>query len=107
MNSNKVTTYFIPLAHNTEFTVTTNPIYGSMRRLDSFLVKNTLSGNVTITTWNNGEAGGSDLGNANVFSEFTLPATALTQGEIYTVGIKKVSYENASDQANPPLIGLI
>lgn len=106
MNS-KVTTYFIPLTHNTEFTAETNEIYGKMSRLDSFLVKSQLSGNVTITTINNGETNQSNLSNANIYSEMTLPASAFTPGTVYNIRLKKVSYANASDQIDPKFIGLL
>lgn len=108
MPANKISKYFVPLRHDVEYDqANTASTYNMISRIDSFLVKKTLSGTVTITTTAEGQGNVTMLTAANVNAEFTFPATAFTQGEVYDMYVKKVSYSDAGDQSDPPFVGLV
>lgn len=108
MPVNKIANYFVPLEHEVEYTQgDPNSTYNMISRIDSFLVTNSLSGDVTITTIAEGQGNVSLLTSANIFAEYTFPATAFKEGEIYNMYVKKVSYANAADQSSAPFIALV
>lgn len=96
---NKVATVFIPLTNNTDFST---GVYTSYQKIDQFIVTDTLTGNVQITT-NSVSANA----NANIYTSFTFPPDAFLPGHVYNIQIKKVYYESPTDRTAIPLVGLI